>query len=223
MPKVFSSRTIVTYPGNNDKGKRISDGEYGVIKGKRNINAKDKESIVPTKRVTTQNNFDLLGNITEDEIVNEGNTTTTCDMSKVVVDNKKEIENEVVTTEIQADKVHMVDHKDIDEWIDVDQQHVDSTSHVIHMKEGQLGVSINDKGIGSFPPEIEAVTDVSVNQVEIGSHPRQLFLGDNGGTLVVREEGEPLAVFFPKAISPNKVLHDLISHNIEINVEEEAT
>ena len=42
-----------------------------------------------------------------------------------------------------------------------------------------------------------------------------------GASLVVRDEVRHLAVVYPKNNFPNKVLHDLISHNIEIIDKEE--
>ncbi|XP_060182017.1 uncharacterized protein LOC132611631 [Lycium barbarum] len=67
-----------------------------------------------------------------------------------------------------------------------------------NMKEGNLSVSINDNGIGSFPPEREVINELAVTQVE---------------------KEQPLV--FQRKQSPLKELHDVISHNINVGVEVE--
>ncbi|XP_060177952.1 uncharacterized protein LOC132607890 [Lycium barbarum] len=66
------------------------------------------------------------------------------------------------------------------------------------MKDDQLSVSINDKGIGSFPPERKEGNDLTVVQVE----------KDKGKHLVTQRKQSPL-----------KELHDVISHNINVATE----
>ncbi|KAJ8560786.1 hypothetical protein K7X08_022646 [Anisodus acutangulus] len=80
-------------------------------------------------------------------------------------------------------------------------------------------VTVEDKSISTDEQLSEHKVDVAGN-MNIGSYPSQLFPGRSGGTLVIIEEGELLAVIFPKTSSPNKVLHDLIEHSIKINEEE---
>ncbi|XP_060190654.1 uncharacterized protein LOC132619919 [Lycium barbarum] len=69
-----------------------------------------------------------------------------------------------------------------------------------NMKEGDLSISINDNGIGSFPPEREVIKDLAVAQVEM----------DNVQPMIHQRKQSPL-----------KELHDVISHNINVGAEVE--
>ncbi|XP_055814452.1 uncharacterized protein LOC129884128 [Solanum dulcamara] len=68
------------------------------------------------------------------------------------------------------------------------------------MNEGVLSISINDKGIGSFPPQREEIKKLSETQIEMDRAQPQIH---------------------QRKQSPLKELHDVISHNIDERAEEQ--
>ncbi|KAJ8528506.1 hypothetical protein K7X08_022198 [Anisodus acutangulus] len=92
-------------------------------KDTRKGDVKGKENMTSTQEVVIQNNFNVLENITKEEVNGElnggNNTALEVIVSKYVVDINKEIEKEGIYNKIHIDIVDMGEHKDIEEGPDM--------------------------------------------------------------------------------------------------------
>ncbi|KAJ8569639.1 hypothetical protein K7X08_006216 [Anisodus acutangulus] len=183
LPKVLSSGTVVTYPGNNGKGKRIGDGRRGDHKNEKKIRREDgkgKEIVASTQGVVIQNNFNMLNNITEEEENKEkqnqeGNIEIDIEENITEANNNASQEDELLRDNV------MKPHEDLEENIEGEKQHMSQERQnliVVDLSQNQqqldniitevsrvdknsskfqLNVSTNENGIDSFPPERENV------------------------------------------------------------------